>query len=224
MTKQKEKSLNTKEQPDKKEELFTLQVKQQLIEAIVDTGSQKNLISAGLVQRLGLKTTPHPRPYSLGWIQKDMDTHVNKQFEGNSQEGDHHRTKEKPKTEGKKIKHIRYGPFRILKKIDKNACQLKLPIQGLYMEMYPTVNVDKLKLFKPSRLDDKPLQSFPSLDKLGNEQKKMCSEAIIVRRKSWPTRRGERKSYHNGGKGQRPSASKWFSKEAGEAQFLHLQY
>ncbi|GJX27650.1 retrovirus-related pol polyprotein from transposon TNT 1-94 [Tanacetum coccineum] len=82
MTKQKEKSLNTKEQPDKKEELFTLhiQVKQELIEAVVDTGSQKNLISAGLVQRLGLITTPHHCPYSLGWIQKDMDTHVNKQY------------------------------------------------------------------------------------------------------------------------------------------------
>ncbi|GKE76838.1 hypothetical protein Tco_1542958, partial [Tanacetum coccineum] len=74
-------SLNTKEQPDKKEELFTLhiQVKQELIKAVVDTSSQKNMISTGLVQRLGLTTTPHPHPYSLGWIQKDMDTHVNKQ-------------------------------------------------------------------------------------------------------------------------------------------------
>nr|GEU37348.1 ribonuclease H-like domain-containing protein [Tanacetum cinerariifolium] len=55
------------EQLDKKEELFTLriQVKQELIEAIVDMGSQKNLISAGLMQRLGLTATPHPRPYSL---------------------------------------------------------------------------------------------------------------------------------------------------------------
>ncbi|GJY34066.1 hypothetical protein Tco_0418535 [Tanacetum coccineum] len=29
---------------------------------------------------LGLTTTPHPRPYSLGWIQKDMETKVNKQL------------------------------------------------------------------------------------------------------------------------------------------------
>ncbi|GJU61478.1 hypothetical protein Tco_1243313 [Tanacetum coccineum] len=58
------------------EELLTLriQVKQKLIKDIVDMGSQKNMIFAGLVQRLGLKTTPHPRPYSLGWVQKDMDT------------------------------------------------------------------------------------------------------------------------------------------------------
>ncbi|GKB75236.1 hypothetical protein Tco_0942131 [Tanacetum coccineum] len=64
-----------------KEELFTLkiQVKQEVIEAIVDTGSEKNLISSGLVERLGLETTPHPRPYSLGWIKKDVDTQVNRQ-------------------------------------------------------------------------------------------------------------------------------------------------
>ncbi|GKD84554.1 hypothetical protein Tco_1355708 [Tanacetum coccineum] len=64
-----------------KEELFTLkiQVKQELIEAIVDTRSEKNLISSSLVERLGLETTPHPRPYSLGWIKKDVDTQVNRQ-------------------------------------------------------------------------------------------------------------------------------------------------
>ncbi|GKD81288.1 hypothetical protein Tco_1348127 [Tanacetum coccineum] len=81
MTKQKEKASNMKGQLDEKEELFTLniQVKQEVIEAIVDTGSQKNLISATLVQKLGLTTTLHPSPYSLGWIQKDMDTQVNQQ-------------------------------------------------------------------------------------------------------------------------------------------------
>ncbi|GJQ90219.1 reverse mRNAase [Tanacetum coccineum] len=57
----------------------TVDVKQEVIEAIVDTGSQKNLISATLVQKLGLTTTPHPSLYSLGWIQKDMDTQVNQQ-------------------------------------------------------------------------------------------------------------------------------------------------
>ncbi|GJR25019.1 hypothetical protein Tco_0973546 [Tanacetum coccineum] len=64
-----------------KEELFTLkiQVKQEVIEAIIDTRSEKNLISYSLVERLGLETTPHPRPYSLGWIKKDIDTQVNRQ-------------------------------------------------------------------------------------------------------------------------------------------------
>ncbi|GJT24888.1 retrovirus-related pol polyprotein from transposon TNT 1-94 [Tanacetum coccineum] len=172
------------------EELFTLhiQVKQELIKAIVDTGSQKNLIYAGLVQRLGLTTTSHHRPYSLGWIQKDMDIQVNKQsaypkndekkwhdrqrVEGNFQEGDRHRTEVRLKTEGKKIKLIPYGPFQILKKIDKNVCQLKLPAD---MEMYQAINVEKLKLFKPSMLDEKPLQSFPSLDK----NKKRCAAPLL---------------------------------------------
>ncbi|GJY32434.1 hypothetical protein Tco_0416903 [Tanacetum coccineum] len=70
------------------------------------------------------------------------------------------------------------------------------------------INVDKLKLFKPSMLDEKPLQSFPSLDKLGNEQKKMLSKATIVERKSWPTRSFERKLHRTGMKGQLPSHAK----------------
>ncbi|GKA11232.1 hypothetical protein Tco_0690665 [Tanacetum coccineum] len=51
-----------------KEELFTLkiQVKAELIEAIIDTKSKKNMISSSLVEHLGLETTPQPRPYSLG--------------------------------------------------------------------------------------------------------------------------------------------------------------
>ncbi|GJT49324.1 retrovirus-related pol polyprotein from transposon TNT 1-94 [Tanacetum coccineum] len=257
-------SLNTKEQPDKREELFTLhiQVKQELIEAIVDTGSQKNLISAGLVQRLGLTTTPHPhevlcevvpldifqgkylvnrskgtrnveftmacqarrlvnasqvvllslvRPIesadkvsalsqinnqpenakatyptvgmyrNLALENDEIKRHDRQRVEGNFQEGDRHRTEEKPKTEGKKIKLICYGSFRILKKIDKNACQLKLPA---YMEMYPVVNVDKLKLFKPSMFDEKPLHSFPSLDKLGDEKKLIMEYLVKISKKA----------------------------------------
>nr|GEX23249.1 glutamate-rich WD repeat-containing protein 1 [Tanacetum cinerariifolium] len=54
------KSLDTHVECDEKE-LFTMkiQVKHEVIEAIVDTGSQKNLISPSLVRNLGLKTTPH---------------------------------------------------------------------------------------------------------------------------------------------------------------------
>ncbi|GJY17304.1 hypothetical protein Tco_0388795 [Tanacetum coccineum] len=41
--------------------------------------TEMNLISSSLVERLALETTPHPRPYSLGWIKKDVDTQVNRQ-------------------------------------------------------------------------------------------------------------------------------------------------
>ncbi|GJZ99487.1 hypothetical protein Tco_0672038 [Tanacetum coccineum] len=68
-------SQNTQVKPGEKEELFTMiQVKHEVIESIVDTSSQKNLILATLVRKLGLPTTQHPSPYSLGWISNNMDT------------------------------------------------------------------------------------------------------------------------------------------------------
>jgi predicted aspartyl protease len=61
-----------------KKELFVLkiQVKQEVISAIVDTGSQKNLISEQLVQKLGLVTTPHPKSYPLVWIHKENELQI----------------------------------------------------------------------------------------------------------------------------------------------------
>lgn len=81
MTGPQKKQKSARTEPDEKEELFMLkiQVKREIIEDIVDTESQKNLISASLVQRLNLEMTPHPRLYSLGWIQNDMDTKVTQQ-------------------------------------------------------------------------------------------------------------------------------------------------
>jgi hypothetical protein len=35
---------------------------------IVDSESQKNLISAEVVKQLGLSTTPHPQPYNIEWL------------------------------------------------------------------------------------------------------------------------------------------------------------
>ena len=35
---------------------------------IVDSGSQKNLILADVVKRLGFPTTAHPQPYTIEWL------------------------------------------------------------------------------------------------------------------------------------------------------------
>jgi hypothetical protein len=43
---------------------------------IVDNGSQKNLISAEVIEQLGLSTTPHPQPYNIGWLQQGRDIRV----------------------------------------------------------------------------------------------------------------------------------------------------
>nr|CAD1834735.1 unnamed protein product [Ananas comosus var. bracteatus] len=67
---------------DKREELFNfrVQIKNEVIDAIIDrSGSQKNLISENLVQRLGLSTTPHPHPYPLGWINSNIEMKIDHQ-------------------------------------------------------------------------------------------------------------------------------------------------
>nr|CAD1835966.1 unnamed protein product [Ananas comosus var. bracteatus] len=78
----KETSLCPSNPTDKREELFIfrVQVKNEVIDAIIDPGSQKNLISENLVQRLGLSTTPHPHPYLLGWINNNIEMNIDRQY------------------------------------------------------------------------------------------------------------------------------------------------
>jgi hypothetical protein len=40
---------------------------------IIDSGSQKNLISVEVIKRLALPTTPHPQPYTIGWLRQGSD-------------------------------------------------------------------------------------------------------------------------------------------------------
>jgi hypothetical protein len=43
---------------------------------IVDSGSQKNLISVEVIKRLALPTTPHPHMYTIGWLHQGSNLHV----------------------------------------------------------------------------------------------------------------------------------------------------
>eukprot|EP00253_Pinus_taeda_P027416 PITA_27416 len=69
---------NEPENPEEGEHLFHSQmwVKGSPLQFIVDSGSQKNLVSAEIVKRLGLLTTPHPQPYSIGWLHEGRDLKV----------------------------------------------------------------------------------------------------------------------------------------------------
>lgn len=49
---------------------YNCQIKHTLSSMILDNGISKNMVSQKLVQRLHLPTTPHPKPYQLGWVQK----------------------------------------------------------------------------------------------------------------------------------------------------------
>jgi hypothetical protein len=67
--------------PEEGERLFHSQmwVKGTPLHFIVDSGSQKNLISAEVVKQLGLSATPHPQPYSIGWLRQGRDLRVSQQ-------------------------------------------------------------------------------------------------------------------------------------------------
>jgi hypothetical protein len=65
-----QKSKEELEEPEEGECLFHSQmwVKGTPLHFIVDSGSQKNLISVEVVKRLNLTMTPHPQPYTIGWL------------------------------------------------------------------------------------------------------------------------------------------------------------
>jgi hypothetical protein len=54
-------------------------VKGTLLHLIIDSDSQKNLISTEVVKWLDLSTTPHPRPYTIDWLRQGRDLRVNQQ-------------------------------------------------------------------------------------------------------------------------------------------------
>jgi hypothetical protein len=58
--------------PEEGERLFHSQmwVKGTSLHFIVDSRSQKNLVSAEVVKQLGFPTTPHPQPYNIGWLRQ----------------------------------------------------------------------------------------------------------------------------------------------------------
>jgi hypothetical protein len=46
---------------------------------LFDSGSQVNLISEAIVKKLGLATTPHKKPYPLGWLSDKAQLQVTRQ-------------------------------------------------------------------------------------------------------------------------------------------------
>jgi hypothetical protein len=50
------------------------------IHFIVDSGSQKNLISAEVVKLLDLPMKPHPHPYNIDWLRQGRDLCVSQQL------------------------------------------------------------------------------------------------------------------------------------------------
>ena len=66
------------DEPEEGECLFHSQmwVKGTPLHFIIDSSSQKNLISAEVIKWLALLTTPHPQPYTIGWLHQGSDLRV----------------------------------------------------------------------------------------------------------------------------------------------------
>jgi hypothetical protein len=70
--------LGEPDKPEEGERLFHsyMWVKGTVLHFIIDSGSQKNLISAEVVKRLALPTMSHPQPYTIGWLCQGSDLRV----------------------------------------------------------------------------------------------------------------------------------------------------
>jgi hypothetical protein len=40
---------------------------------IIDSGSWENMVSEETIEKLNLTTTPHPHPYKLGWVSREVE-------------------------------------------------------------------------------------------------------------------------------------------------------
>jgi hypothetical protein len=66
------------DEPKEGEHLFhsKIWVKGTPLHFIVDSSSQKNLISIEVVKWLALPAMPHPQPCTIGWLHQGSDLHV----------------------------------------------------------------------------------------------------------------------------------------------------
>ena len=109
--------------------------------------------------------------------------------------------------EGKKLKPIRYGPFRILENIGENAFRLDLLA---YMHIYSVVNAESLRLFEPSLIEHPKEQiQLPSIDDLLPEYFNELQEDTVLERKVITMHRGDVEYLRIGLKVSKPSSARW---------------
>jgi hypothetical protein len=130
-------------------------------------------------------------------------------------------SKERLKGEGKKLKLIRYGPFKILDQIGNNAFHLDLPP---YMQMYAVVNVENLKLYEPPLIYDQGEHvQIPSIDDFSPEYLTELHEDTILDRRMRTSKRGNVEYLRFGLKGTNPSKVKWIDDGKVRELYPHLQ-
>jgi hypothetical protein len=124
------------------------------------------------------------------------------------------------KGEGKNLRPIRYGPFKILENIGTNAFHLDLPA---YMQMYSVVNVENLKLYEPPMImdEDESIQ-VPTVDDFSPEYLDELQEDVILDRRIRTSQRGDVEYLRVGLKGVKPSKEKWMEIRRVRELYPHL--
>lgn len=107
------------------------------------------------------------------------------------------------KGEGKKLKSIRYGPFKIVEKIGHNVFLLKLPP---CMHLYSVVNVENLKLYEPPMIIDPEENSqIPIVEDFALKCMTELHEDTILDRKVCTSKHGDVEYLRVGLKGKNTS-------------------
>ena len=91
------------------------------------------------------------------------------------------------------------------------------------MHIYSVVNIDCLRLFEPSMIEDPEEQSqLPSINDLLPEYLNELQEDTVLDKNVRTTRRGEVEYLRIGPKGSKPSSAKWVEIGQVKKQYPHL--
>jgi hypothetical protein len=75
------------------------------------------------------------------------------------------------------IKDLQYRTFEVLEKVGDNTYRISLPP---YMHIYLVVNVENLKLYEPSMLDQEEEHVLPSIEDLAPYAQVELEEDIVL--------------------------------------------
>ena len=92
-----------------------------------------------------------------------------------------------------KLMPLRYGPFEIIEQVNENAFRLKLP---RYMNIISMVNMENLKLFKPSMVDEEEEhQVLPTVEDLAPHGLEELKENTVMQWKEQKTCKGQQQMW-----------------------------
>ena len=119
--------------------------------------------------------------------------------------------------EGKNLKPICYGAFKIIKNVGSYAFQLDL---SSYMQMYSFVNVENLCLYEPPLINDQGSDvQLPSIEYFSPKFLDELKEDTILDKRTRASKRGSVDYLRVGIKGTKPNKAKWM--EVGKVRELY---